>query len=208
MMYIMLKRKRSPINVSKPGKRCDTSIIPLSKSIIEDTRIVWGLFILGTTIAFALSLVSGRPEVMFFCTTVLMFTCIALVYNSKILNSFVISNLSLYIILIVGAFVLRDPDQTRGVIAIIFHVINLSFVTFVTYKRWQESYPIFIFSFSFIAIAYVIQFTMFINPIFLDPYFARADWTFVVILLAANAVSAYITYFRQQQLCRKLRVMK
>jgi hypothetical protein len=205
----MAKKERSPINVSKWGSRgCDTSIIPSSKSIVEDVRIVWALFILGTMIAFALSLVSGRPEVMFFCTTVLMFTCIALVYNSKILNSFVISNLSLYIILIIGAFVLRDPDQTRGIIAIVFHAINLSLVSFVTYKRWKESYPIFIFAFSFVAIAYVIQFTMFINPVFIDPYFARADWTFAVILLAANAVSAYITYLRQQRLCKKLRAMK
>ena len=205
----MAKKERSPINVSKWGSRgCDTSIIPSSKSIVKDVRIVWVLFILGTMIAFALSLVSGRPEVMFFCTTVLMFTCIALVYNSKILNSFVISNLSLYIILIIGAFVLRDPDQTRGIIAIVFHAINLSLVSFVTYKRWKESYPIFIFAFSFVAIAYVIQFTMFINPVFIDPYFARADWTFAVILLAANAVSAYITYLRQQRLCKKLRAMK
>ena len=205
----MAKKERSPINVSKWGSRgCDTSIIPSSKSIVKDVRIVWALFILGTMIAFALSLVSGRPEVMFFCTTVLMFTCIALVYNSKILNSFVISNLSLYIILIIGAFVLRDPDQTRGIIAIVFHAINLSLVSFVTYKRWKESYPIFIFAFSFVAIAYVIQFTMFINPVFIDPYFARADWTFAVILLAANVVSAYITYLRQQRLCKKLRAMK
>ena len=202
------KKERSPINVSKPGKRCDTSIIPSSKSIIKDPRIAWGLFILGTTIAFALSLFSGRPEVMFFCTTVLTFTCIALVYNSKILNSFVISNLSLYIILIVGAFVLRDPDQTRGIIAIVFHVINFSLVALVTYRRWRESYPVFIFAFSFVAIAYIIQFTTFINPAFIDPYFARADWTFAVILLAANVVSAYITYLRQQRLCKKLRSMK